>query len=210
MCTKTVICYKKKIKLKRLFLPFIGIWALVLDDRIINYIYLPIIVSLGFIIFFWNFPIFVYFTNSKPIYYEDMWIVNENINKNNVLSQKIKDRINFIFLWILIVTNSLLLGGLSDYWIYKTDKKENFLEIVGITGGILKIFQLINDLLAKFLILIMRGYIKRNADSFNIMDISPNTNDMSPNIRVMQIKKKTTFNEDDTITKPSEDNLNEV
>ena len=196
MCTKTIICCGKKINIKRFFLPLVGIWGLVLDDRVRNYIYLPIIITLGFIIFFWNFPIFVYFTNSKPIYYEDMWIIDENINKNNIIPQKIRDRINFIFLWILILTNSLLLGGLSDYWIYRTINKENILEIIGITGGILKIFQLINDISAKLLILIMRRYIKKKAGSFNVMDVSPNTKDMSPTIRIMQIKRKTTFNND--------------
>lgn len=193
MCSKSIKCCGKKIQIKRFFLPFVGIWGLVIDERIRNYIYLPIIMSLGFIIFFWNFPIFVYFTNSKPIYYEDMWIIDENINQNSIIPSKIKDRINFIFLWILIITNSLLLGGLSDYWIYKTYSKENFLEILGITGGILKIFQLINDLSAKFLIIVMRRYIKKKAGSFNVMDISPNSKDMSPSIRVIQLKKKKTF-----------------
>lgn len=197
MCKKSIKCCGNTILVKRFFLPLVGIWGLVIDERIRNYIYLPIIISFGFIIFFWNFPIFVYFTNSKPIYYEDMWIIDENINKNKIIPIKIKDRINFIFLWILIITNSILLGGLSDYWIYKTDEKNNIPEILGITGGILKIFQLINDLSAKFLIMVMRRYIRKKADSFNVMDISPNAKDMSPSIRIMQIKRKTTFNNDE-------------
>ena len=205
MCLKSVKCCGKKVQSKRFFLPFIGIWGLVIDESIRNYIYLPIVITIGFIIFFWNFPIFVYFTNSKPIYYEDMWIIDENINKNSIIPSKIKDRINLTFLWILIITNSLLLGGLSDYWIYKTYSKENFLEIIGITGGILKIFQLINDLSAKFLIVVMRRYIKKKAGSFNVMDISPNPKDMSPSIRVMQIKKKKSIE----MINMSETNLNE-
>ena len=93
----------------------------------------------------------------------------------------------------------------SSRRIYKTYSKENFLEIIGITGGILKIFQLINDLSAKFLIVIMRRYIKKKAGSFNVMDISPNPKDMSPSIRVMQIKKKKSIE----MINMSENNLNE-
>jgi len=194
MCNKTLTCYKKKIHIKRFFLPLVLVWALIFDEHIQDYIYLPFVISFGCIFLFWNFPILVYFTNSKPIYYEDMWIINHNINKNNVVPQKIRDRINCIFLWILILTNSVLLGALADYWLFKTQDKSRLPELIGITGGILKIFQIINDSSAKILIMLMRRYIKKKADTFHIMDISPNIKDMSPCIRIIEIKKTTTLN----------------
>ena len=48
------------------------------------------------------------------------------------------------FTWFLIFTNSLLTTGLYNYWLFKTQGSNSFYEIIGITGGILKIFQMIN------------------------------------------------------------------
>ena len=154
---------------------------------------MPLIISFGCIFLFWNFPILVYFTNSKPLYYEDVWIINHKLNKDNVVPEKIRNRINCIFLWILIFTNSVLIGALSDYWMFKAQDKHTIAELIGVSGGILKIFQIVNDSSAKVLIMIMRRYIRDKSDSFHIMDISPNKKDMSPSIRVIEIKKRTTI-----------------
>ena len=48
------------------------------------------------------------------------------------------------YTWILIITNSILTSLLSEYWIYKTKDTSSVFEIVGVSGGILKIFQIIN------------------------------------------------------------------
>ena len=45
---------------------------------------------------------------------------------------------------VLIFTNSLLTTGLYNYWLFKTQGSKSFYESIGITGGILKIFQMIN------------------------------------------------------------------
>ena len=44
----------------------------------------------------------------------------------------------------MVFTNSILSGLLCDYWIMKTKHTSSIVEIIGITGGILKIFSLIN------------------------------------------------------------------
>jgi hypothetical protein len=204
MCNKKVVCCKKNIHIKRFFLPLILSWLSILDVNVRTYIYLPFVISFGCIFLFWNFPILVYFTNSKPMYYEDMWIINQDINKNNIVPEKIKERINCIFLWILIFTNSILLGALSDYWMFRAENKESVVELLGITGGIIKIFQLVNDSSAKILIVIMRKYIKKKSGSFHIMNVSPNVKDMSPNINIIEIKRRTQITTDPVLaTSPS-------
>mgnify|MGYP005622424359 FL=1 len=48
------------------------------------------------------------------------------------------------YLWILITTNALLVSALSNYWLFKTRDTHSYYEVIGVTGGILKIFQVVN------------------------------------------------------------------
>ena len=45
---------------------------------------------------------------------------------------------------ILIFSHSLLVCAIANYWIYKTQEGHSYLEIVGITGGLLKIASAFN------------------------------------------------------------------
>ena len=85
----------------------------------------------------------VTFSNSKPLYYEDLFLNTSELPLIEISEEK-KETFEKAYTWILIVTNSLLTALLSDYWIYKTKGTTTFIEIVGISGGILKIFQIIN------------------------------------------------------------------
>ena len=95
------------------------------------------------IILYWNFPILVTFSNSKPLYYEDLFLNTSELPLIEISEEK-KETFEKAYTWILIITNSLLTALLSDYWLYKTKDTTTFIEIVGISGGILKIFQIIN------------------------------------------------------------------
>ena len=64
----------KDIPIKRYFLPLIGIFALSALPELQNFVYLPLIITFGFLILFWNFPWIVYYTASKPLYYQDLFI----------------------------------------------------------------------------------------------------------------------------------------
>ena len=61
---------------------------------------------------------------------------------------------------VLIVTNSVLVSVLSEYWLYKTDDVRSLFEIVGVTGGILKIFQIINHYIGTITLMILKNKIK--------------------------------------------------
>ena len=61
-----------------------------------------------------------------------------------------------ILFWSLIVSNSLFAGGLSEYWLYRTHDTTTYMEIMGITGGIIKVFQFINNSIGRILMMIIR------------------------------------------------------
>lgn len=157
-CTKCCC----KIPIKRFFLPFISIFALLIIPQARDYIYIPFIFFGGCIIIFWNFPYIIYSANSKPIYYEDLFIDQTKI-PNYMIPEKIKNKFQNIFLWSLIITNSLLVSALSDYWFYKSNgfKFDNFMQTIGITGGVIKIFSIVNYYIGQILIEILNQFINK-------------------------------------------------
>ena len=52
------------------------------------------------------------------------------------------------------------MGFLADYWLYKTTELISLFEILGVTGGILKLFQFINNIIGKILIKIIKYVLK--------------------------------------------------
>lgn len=132
----------KKKHIKRCFLPLLFIlWILFIPKyRIINTSSTVFVMSL---IVYWNFPILVTFSNSKPLYYEDLFLNTAELPIIEISEEK-KETFTKAYTWILIITNSILTSILSDYWAYKTKETSSFFEIVGVSGGILKIFQILN------------------------------------------------------------------
>jgi len=152
--------YCKNIPIKRYFLPLIGILALTVLPEVRNFVYLPLIVIFGFLILFWNFPWIVYYTASRPLYYQDLFIDEKKL-PNYEVDEGIKLKFKMILETVLIISNALLTGVLADYYLYKTIGNEGYLEILGITGGLIKIFQIINNSISRLLLKILRRYIKK-------------------------------------------------
>tara|TARA_B000000557_G_C20796351_1_gene453430 strand:+ start:1172 stop:1783 length:612 start_codon:yes stop_codon:yes gene_type:complete len=169
MCFKDIYNYLKTINKKRFTLPFVGIIALLIIDDIRNFTYMPLILSFGSFIIFWNFPILVYESTSKPLYYEDIFI-DENKLPNYEIDEVLKNKFKNILLNILIISNSLLFGALGDYWLYKKRDTTTYIEIIGMTGGIIKIFQIINQVIAKIMLSILKHIIERENNNIDDKD----------------------------------------
>ena len=150
----------KDIKCKRYFLPLIFTPAAAWHPEVFNFYYFPLVVGFSAFIIFWNFPKIVYYTASRPLYYEDLFIDEKKLPNYDV-SSKLKKKFQCILEWILIVTNTLLVAGLSDWWLYKTLDHLNIMEIVGITGGIIKMFQLVNNSISRIMLKLLRKRIKK-------------------------------------------------
>ena len=105
--------------------------------------------------------ILVYFSNTKPLYYEDLFIDTDSLPLLK-LDDKIRKKFENTFEITLVTTNALLLGALSDYWIYRTEEKHAMIEVIGITGGILKIFQFnVNNVIGSFILYIISLKIRK-------------------------------------------------
>jgi len=176
MCCKNDKCIKckndkcikckndcKKIKIKRYFLPLTGVAALLQLEQFHNLVYFPLIVSFISFILFWNFPKIVYYTASRPLYYEDLFIDIRklpNYDVNNI----VKKRFKFILEFVLIITNSILMGILSDIWLLRSNVSLDMFGIIGVTGGIIKIFQIVNNTISRIMLKIVRNFIIKESN----------------------------------------------
>ena len=149
--SKIGYCLRKTVLRKRAFLLLLGFLYFVSVEHTHHYVYFPIIIFAVSFVVFYNFPLLVYCSNSKPLYYEDLFIDTSKLPLLD-LDPNIRKRFENSFELTLVVTNSFLLAGMSDYWIYKTVNHDTFIEIVGITGGILQIFQIVNNILGSLLL----------------------------------------------------------
>ena len=116
----STICIRKNIK--RCFLPPLTILWIFFTPKYRNYVFTPLLVLVISIILFWNFPIIVTFSNTKPLYYEDLFLNRALLPRLNI-SEEHKESFKKAYTWILIITNSILAALLSDYWIYKTKNR---------------------------------------------------------------------------------------
>jgi hypothetical protein len=149
----------KDIKCKRYFLPLIFAPVAAIHPEIFNFYYFPLVVGVSAFILFWNFPKIVYYTASRPLYYEDLFIDSSKLPNYDV-SISIKKHFQLVLEWVLIITNTLLVMALSDYWLYKTVDHFTVIEIVGITGGIIKVFQTVNNTISRLMLKLLRKKVK--------------------------------------------------
>ena len=106
-------------------------------------IYNTITIFFNALFVYWNFPILVTYNSMKPLYYDELYLNRKELPVLDIKKEH-KDVFKNYYTWLLIITNSILTTGLYHYWLYKTQDTTSVYEIIGVTGGILKIFQMIN------------------------------------------------------------------
>ena len=68
----------------------------------------------------------------------------------------------------MVITNAILMSILADVWILRTNDDKDILSIIGTTGGIIKIFQIINNTISRIMLKILRKFIlKESQDMHN-------------------------------------------
>jgi len=194
-------CNYKKIKKKRLCLPFVGVFLILSFEDIQTFIYVPFIVSFGSFIIFWNFPILAYYNSTKPLYIQDLFVDTSKLQNYDV-DPKIKKKFLKIFEWSIIISASLLCGALADFWLYKTTGNETWIEIVGITGGILKMYQMVDMIIGHVILKIIRRYIIK--ESCRLKEIRYNNLRRIIRLKIIQHK----INQSNMIYSNSNENLN--
>lgn len=156
---KVKIC-GTRVPIKRLFLPLLGCAAVFVLPEARNYIYFPMVTFFMSVVIYSNFPLLILFTNSRPLYYEDLFIDFTQLPLMNI-DAEMKVRYIFILEVCIILTNSLFTAAMSEYWFYQVSDERSYVEIIGITGGILKVFQLINHVNGCMILFVLKQMIQR-------------------------------------------------
>lgn len=174
------VIYGRKIQYKRLSLVILGGLVSLAHPDVQNFLYIPFVAFVCALVIFWNFPVLVLFTNSRPLYYEDLFIEDRNEIQMDI-NLGLRDKFESRFQSVLIFTNSLFVAALADYWFYQFTDTDNtsYISVMGITGGIIKIFQLINYTSGTVILLITRNCLVRargdSSHSIEILDVPENT-----------------------------------
>ena len=155
-----IVNYLKSIPFKRYFLPLLGLnYLLSLNQNFNNYYILAIFTFFNCLIVFGNFTFLITLNNSKPLYYEDIYIDSDKLPLVP-LDNKRKKVYKDYYTRILVFSNSLLVSALVCYWKSKTGSITSFIEIIGITGGLIEIAACFNSLTGKLALFLIKKIIK--------------------------------------------------
>ena len=129
------------MKKRRLTLIFLLSLSSLYREEIRNYTFIPLLFFLNALIVFGNFPFLILISNKRPMFVDDLFIKDRNeieFNLTDIEKQKFEKRFNYM----LILSNSLFVAALADYFFYETlhIRDESYVGMLGITGGIIKIF----------------------------------------------------------------------
>ena len=177
-CCVYTIC-GRSVKYKHVSLILLSSLALLWHPDIAeqNFYVAPAIVFMCALVLFWNFPIFVLFTNSRPLYYEDLFLQDTSVPLSG-LTNRLREKFETRFQCVLIFSNSVFTAALADYWLYqfrdvsKDAKNISIIGMMGITGGIIKIFQLVNHTSGSILLYFTRkAIIEENTTSKHSIEL---------------------------------------
>lgn len=151
--------YLKSLQYRRYFLPLLGLTGILFyKESYNNYYILASITFLNSIVILGNFTQIVIWTNAKPVYLEDLYVDSTKLpvlsldNKRKKIHKKIYTR-------ILVFSNSTLLSVLVCYWKLNLNKNVSFLEILGMTGGLIEIAACFNVLTGRITLHFIKQYL---------------------------------------------------
>ena len=111
------------------------------------------------------------------MYYEDLFLQDTSVPLTG-LTNRLREKFESRFQCVLIFTNSVFTAALADYWLYqfrdvsKDAGKVSIIGMMGITGGIIKIFQLVNHTSGSILLYCTRkAIIEENTNSKHSIEL---------------------------------------
>ena len=171
--------YIKSIEYRRYFIPFLGLtYILFLNNNYDNYYILALIVFIDSLIILGNFTFLVLWSNAKPLYYEDLYI---DIKKLPLIPLDEKRKIIYkkLYTRMLVISNSLLISALVCYWKSKTNEIDSYIEILGVTGGLIEMASCFNHISGKLALFLIKKVINiqiSSCKSFDNLSVNDNNN----------------------------------
>lgn len=171
--------YIKSIEYRRYFIPFLGLtYILFLNNNYDDYYILALIVFIDSLIILGNFTFLVLWSNAKPLYYEDLYI---DIKKLPLIPLDERRKIIYkkLYTRMLVISNSLLISALVCYWKSKTNEIDSYIEILGVTGGLIEMASCFNHISGKLALFLIKKVINiqiSSCKSFDNLSVNDNNN----------------------------------
>lgn len=130
-------------------------------------LYMPFAATISSFIFFCNFPSIVLTLHTRPIYYDDLIMKDYEDDSENIYDDSFRKRFQNIFRWTITVTSSLMAGVMVDVWYMRyteiggINTQGSILLILGVTGGIVKLYSTVQERLGNILMYILKKFKQR-------------------------------------------------
>ena len=169
----------KSVDHRRYFLPILGLtYFLFLNENYDNYYILGLIVFFDSLIILGNFTFLVVWGNAKPLYYEDLYIDVKKLPLIPLDSRR-KKIYKKLYTRILVISNSLLVSALVCYWKSKSNEIDSYIEVLGVTGGLIEMASCFNHISGKLALFLIKKFIHIQISSSKSFDDLPaNDNDL--------------------------------
>tara|TARA_Y100000816_G_scaffold77983_2_gene52990 strand:- start:11990 stop:12559 length:570 start_codon:yes stop_codon:yes gene_type:complete len=183
-CYDKIIKFHKEndIQYERYSLLSLAFLFLLLDKNYYNdYLFVSFISFFSSFVIFCNFPFIITWNNAKPIYYEELYIDSSQLPEFPLDDEKKEVYLKF-YTRALILSCSIFVSILTSYWKFRTEDRSS-IEIIGITGGLLQMATILNNLTGRCILYCIRTFITTKiCDLSNISDIEENKTSNSSEI----------------------------
>lgn len=139
--------------------------------------YVPVSCGISALIIFLNFPSIVIFLHSRPIYYDDLIVKNYD-GEGYIYNEEFRKKYQKIFQWIISVSSSVMVAFTVELWFFRDrlfaqnsegsqstgDRAVNAFLVLGIIGGLLRIYYGAAMLLGKLLLTVLEVLKKREQE----------------------------------------------
>ena len=127
-------------KLNIILFLWVALGAIFIAPELHEAFYISSYITILSLLVCFRFPKIVQSLHSKPVYYEDL-------EDKFSLDSSIRNRYQRIFTIIQTIFLAISLGIVADFVIYKSQEVNNYIELLGIIGGLLSI---LNDIMVQF------------------------------------------------------------
>jgi hypothetical protein len=138
--------------------------------------YVPVTCGISALIIFLNFPSIVIFLHSRPIYYDDLIMKNYE-GEGYIYNEEFRKKYQKIFQWIISASSSIMVSFTVELWFFRdsmfnnqntnqstSDKAVNAFVVLGVIGGLLRMYYGAAMMLGKLLLTILKGLKKREQE----------------------------------------------
>jgi len=166
----------KWVNLTLLLVPLILTLTFVFEDQK-GIFYVPFTCGVSALIVFLNFPSIVIMLHSRPIYYDDLIMKNYE-GEGYIYNEDFRKKYQKIFKWIVSVSSSIMVSFTVELWFFRDsmfnnqgqdspstgDRAVNSFVVLGIIGGLFRIYYGAAMLLGRLLLSVLKQLKKREQE----------------------------------------------